>query len=70
MNYNQLIVFGLTDDVAIVDARLSYKDYCYAMSDLQEVRSESEIINQIVSCYQISECTVFNIKMAFKELTK
>ena len=69
MNYMQMITFGLYDEVLIIDAKLSYEDYCIAMRSPRPYGvSEQDIMDEIVSNYQISDFTISNIRAAFKAL--
>jgi hypothetical protein len=69
VNYMQMITFGLFDEVLIIDAKLSYEDYCVAMRSPRHYGvSEQDIMDEIVSNYQISDFTISNIRAAFKAL--
>ena len=69
MNYMQMITFGLFDEVSIIDAQLSYEDYCCAMeSPHRHGASEQSIIDEIVANYEIADFTIANIRRAYKAL--
>lgn len=69
MNYMQMITSGLFDEVSIIDAKLSYDDYCSAMSSSRSCGvSEQDIMDEIVANYQIADFTISNIRAAFEAL--
>ncbi|WP_339892135.1 hypothetical protein [uncultured Alteromonas sp.] len=69
MNYMQMITFGLFDEVSIIDAELSYDDYCSAMNSPRPYGvSEQDIMDEIVANYQIADFTISNIRAAFEAL--
>lgn len=67
MNYLQMITFNLNDEVSIIDAKLAYEDYCSAMNSPRPFGvSEQDIVNDIVSDYEIADFTIHAIRTAYK----